>query len=168
MNLYCYTFKGTCKEYPELILDDGCVTIFLNTKGKNEKDVSPELVKLLKYIHADLEDSEKNFDDEFVDRLQQAVRVVKSSKEMEMKYMQLSLLLKKERRAGWAEGKIEGKAEGKTESKIEDILEALSDLGTVSDNLNYRILSEKNMDVLKRWLKLAFRVESIEQFVKEM
>lgn len=57
-NLYRYTFKGTCKEYPELTLNDGSVTIFLNTKGTNEVDVSAELVKFLKYIHADLEESE--------------------------------------------------------------------------------------------------------------
>lgn len=47
-------------------------------------------------------------------------------------------------------------------------LDALSELGTVSDSLNHRIHEESSLDVLKRWLKLAFRSESIEQFMKEM
>lgn len=120
------------------------------------EDVSAELVKFLKYIHADLNNSENDFDDEFVNQLQQTVRAIKSSKEMEMMYMQYNLTLQKE----WNAGRIA--------SKVEDILDALSALGTVSDSLNSRINEENNINVLKRWLKLAFRVQSIEQFVKEM
>ena len=46
------------------------------------------------------------FQDGFVQKLQDAVRNVKASREMEERYMQLQELLKEERDAGRAEGKL--------------------------------------------------------------
>ena len=51
--LYCYTFKSECKEDKSVELDDGCHTIFLSTKGKNSADVSPELVRFLRFVTAE-------------------------------------------------------------------------------------------------------------------
>lgn len=42
---YCYTFSPICHEAPQLSLEDGAIRIFLNTRGKNEDEVSPELVE---------------------------------------------------------------------------------------------------------------------------
>lgn len=44
---------------------------------------------------------------DFVKKLQMTVQRVKESREMEAKYMQLELMLKKERNLGRAEGKAE-------------------------------------------------------------
>ena len=52
---YRYTFRMKCDEIPELILGDGDIRIFLNTRGTNDGQVSPELVELLRYM----EDSSK-------------------------------------------------------------------------------------------------------------
>lgn len=58
--------------------------------------------------------------------------------------------------------------EGKAEGKAEAILELLADVGEVSECLKRRILSEEDMDVLKRWLKLAVKSVSIEGFEETM
>ena len=65
-------------------------------------------------------------------------------------------LLMKENAQGRKEGKIEGKAE--------DIIELLEELGEPSDTLRKRIMEQKDIKVLSRWLKTAARSESIEAF----
>ena len=72
--------------------------------------------------------------------------------------MLLEELLKEERE----NGRIEGKAEGKAES----ILELLSDLGEVPEELRKKILGEKDLDILKSYLKKASASKTIEEFQK--
>ena len=69
---YRYTRKAVCKELPEFEMDDGAYTIFLNTKGTNEEEEPEELVKFLKFVGAKPSDSENDFDDAFVQRLQKS------------------------------------------------------------------------------------------------
>ena len=59
-----------------------------------------------------------------------------------------------------AEGKVEGKAEGKAEA----VIELLSECGNVPGWLRERVLSERDHDILKSWLKLAARVSTVEEF----
>ena len=122
----------------------------------------PGLVKFLKYVKAGLDESTEDFQDDFVQRLQDAVRNVKASREMEERYMLLEELLKEERE----NGRIEGRAEGKVEGKAESILELLSDLGEVPEELRKKILGEKDLDILKSYLKKASASKTIEQFQK--
>ena len=63
-------------------------------------------------------------------------------------------------REEYAEGKAEGKAEG--------VLNLLEEQGEISDDLRNRIISEKDLDVLKRWLKQAAKSESLEEFIEKM
>lgn len=149
---YCYTFEPRCREAPEICLDDGSHTIFLSTGGKNKKEVPEGLVKFLKYVRAGLEESTGDFGDDFVERIQNAVRAVKKSREMEGHYMLFQELLKDER--------DEGKAEGKSES----VLELLSELGEVPKELRRKIRKEKRLDVLSAYLKKAAVSKSIEEF----
>lgn len=58
--------------------------------------------------------------------------------------------------------------EGKAEGKAEDILDLLTDTGEVSEGLRRRILAEDDMQVLKGWLKLAAKAESVEIFENNM
>ena len=67
-------------------------------------------------------------------------------------------------RQGKIEGKIEGKLEGRIEGKIDSIMELLEEHGTVSDGLRACIQEEKDMEVLKLYLKKASRVQSVEEF----
>ena len=130
----------------------------------------PGLVKFLKYVKAGLDESTEDFQDDFVQRLQDAVRNVKASREMEERYMLLEDLLKEEREngriEGRAEGRAEGKVEGKVEGKAESILELLSDLGEVPEELRKKILGEKDLDILKSYLKKASASKTIEEFQK--
>ena len=77
---YRYTQKKICREDPQLSMDDGAHTIFLSTVGTNEDEVSPDLVRFLKYVGTPLSDSEKDFDDAFIQRIQSAVKEVKAGK----------------------------------------------------------------------------------------
>ena len=97
-----------------------------------------------------------DYEDEFVKRLQASVQHVKESRKMVEKFMLPEELLRDER------------AEGKAEGKAESILELLEEYGPIPGDLKARILSEVNLDTLKRWHKLSARVHSVEAFVKEL
>ena len=58
--------------------------------------------------------------------------------------------------------------EGKAEGKAEAVLNLLEELGEISDDLRVRIIFEKDLDVLKRWLKQAVKSESIDEFIEKM
>ena len=75
---------------------------------------------------------------------------------MEERYMIFQEMLREE----YDEGKAEGKAEA--------VLNLLEELGEISDDLRVRIISEKDLDVLKRWLKQAVKSESIDEFIEKM
>ena len=53
---------------------------------------------------------------------------------------------------------------GKIEGKIDSILELLEEHGNVSEGLRTCIQEEKDMEVLKSYLKKASRVQSVEEF----
>ena len=108
------------------------------------------LVRFLEFVKADPGESEKDFGDGFVRRLQESVRQVRASREMGERYMWLELALRDERIAGKAEG----------------ILDLLEDLGEVPESLRERILSIRDGRVLQKLLKIAARADSIEAFEK--
>ena len=56
--------------------------------------------------------------------------------------------------------KIEGKAEGKAEA----VIELLEDIGEPSETLKKYIMSQKDIAVLRSWLKAASKAGSIEEF----
>lgn len=154
---YCYTFESKCREDDSVLLDDGSMTIFLSTHGTNEHEVSKGLVNFLKFVKAGLDEDCETYEDEFVRRLQSDVKRVKDSREMEERYMIFQELLHEER------------AEGKAEGKAEDILELLSELGEeLSMSVKEKILSEKDLDVLKEYLKAAAKAKSMDDFMERI
>lgn len=161
---YCYTFRNTCQEDESAELEDGSITIFLSTKGENRKEVTPELERFLAFTGADLADSEKDFQDDFVERLQNSIRKVKEDREMEERYMLLQEMLKEER----GEGKEEGRKEGRSEGLLFSLMVILQKLGEFPEELQQRIMSEKDPEVLQKWISLAVRAESLEIFQKNM
>lgn len=70
--------------------------------------------------------------------------------------MLLELLLQDER------------AEGVLDGKREDILELLSDLDTVPEDLENEVKSQEDSAVLGNWLKLAARASSLDEFRKNI
>lgn len=67
----------------------------------------------------------------------------------------------------FADELAERETKGITRGKAEAILELLDDLGKYSDELKTYIMSEKNLDTLRYWLKLAAKADSIEDFEKK-
>lgn len=70
--------------------------------------------------------------------------------------MLLELLMKDEFKAGKAEG------------RADDILMLLGEFGNLPLELEAKIRSEKDLNTLTAWIKLAAKAESIEQFIAEM
>lgn len=52
----------------------------------------------------------------------------------------------------------------KAEGKAEDVIVLLEDVGIVSEALKKRILEQKDLEILKSWLKLAACSKSVEEF----
>ena len=165
---YRYTFTKQCEEEPGAQLQEGCKSIFLSTRGENGREVPRELVSFLNFVKADLSESETDFEDDFVEKLQNTIRRIKSNREMEERFMIFEEMLRDERAEGKAEGKAEGIAEGKTEAVLEMLLELMNDLGEIPDELRNRITSEKDLETLKKWLRLAARSESLDEFLEKM
>ena len=160
---YRYTFQNICTE-TGLSIADGSTTIFLSTCGNNTAEVPEKLVKFLEFVRAGEADSNRDYQDSFIRKIQKSMEDIRSSREMEEKFMLLEELLKDER----AEGRVEGRAEGKALGKAESILLLLQDSGMIPDELRSKILEEQDTDILSKYLKLAARAESVAEFMKEM
>ena len=160
LSKYRYTLRGTFREDDSYEYNDGAHTVFLSTKGTNDDEVPQSLVTFLKYVGSELEDSEKDYDDPFVKRLQETVRKVKSDREMGVRYMLFEEMLKDEFKAGKAEGKVEG--------KLEDIKELLTDVGIVPQTLEDKLAMVSDKETLRILHKKAARVSSIEEFEEEL
>lgn len=165
---YRYTFRTTCQESENVDLEDGRTTVFLNTRGKNESEVPGELVTFLQYMKEDLEGSEKEFHDPYVEQLQKFIRNVKGSREMEERFMIFEEMLKEERAAGFAKGRAEGVAEGRISESKDTLLLFLQNLGTVPKVLSDQIEEQGDLDVLKEWIRMAFQSKSVEEFAKKI
>ena len=161
---YCYTFANQCLEDVTLNQGDGCRSIFLSTHGENDEEVPGRMVKFLKFVRADFETCEEDYEDEFVRKLQNSIKHIKESREMEERFMIFEEFLKEER----AEARAEGRAEGEIAGKIEAILVCLEELGSLSEEIHVRIQNETDLTVLTKWLRLAVKAESMEQFEKNM
>ena len=157
---YQYTFQIACRESSKVDLEDGRTIVFLSTYGKNEGEVPKELVTLLHYIREDVDGSEREYHDSYVERLQRFIREVKSNREMEERFMVFEEMLRDER--------AEGRAEGRTEESKETLLLYLKNLGTVSKALSDRIQSQQELEVLKRWTQIAFQSKSLEEFEEKI
>ena len=157
----------TCKESVQTNLEDGRTIVFLNTHGKNESEVPKELVTFLKYVKADLAGSEEAFDDSYVEQLQDFIRKIKGSREMEERFMIFEEMLKEERAEGFAKGREEGLQEGRSTLK-ETLLLFLQKFGDVPDEVLEQIQAQQDMEVLKNWMQTAFQSKTLEEFVQKM
>ena len=155
---YCYTFDNQCKEVPGLRLGDEVTKLLLSTKGENEEEVPKELVDFLHYVTESNENGLPDECDERLKRLHESIREIKASADMEVEYMKME---ERERII-----RDEGKQLGIMTGKMEDILELLEDKGEVPEKVKTEIFAETDLEVLKKWLRLAAKSETIEEFCK--
>ena len=119
-------------------------------------EVPEKLVKFLRFVSADLSESELDFEDEFVQKLQETIRRIKGSREMEGRFMIFEEMLRDER------------TEGRVEGKKEFIFELLEELGRIPESVRERIENESNLETLTKWHKLAAKADSFEEFLNNM
>ena len=161
---YCYTFDNQCKEVPGLRLGDEVTKLLLSTKGENEKEVPKELFDFLHYVTESNENGLPDECDERLKRLHESIREIKASADMEVEYMKME----ERERIIRDEGVEFGKQIGIINGKIEAVLELLEDKGEVPEKVKTEIFAETNLEVLKKWLRLAAKSETIEEFCKEI
>ena len=163
MKKYKYTFRMMCDEVPGTPLDDGAVRIFLNTRGENDAEESPELVEFLHYMEK-TSHYDKIIENERVRELADQIENLKGSQEVGVKYMRLweemeelkqeaiAEGLEEGRAEGRAEGLKEGRAEGRVEGRNEGLAEGrtfnlLENIQKLIKNLN--ISADQAMELLE-------------------
>ena len=102
--LHRYTFQEMCLEKPGIPLGDGTTKVFLNASG-TENDISEELKNFLDLIVGREVPEGK---DEFIDRLQAAVRRARGNRKWRREYM-MELMYKRD---AYLIGKENGREEG--------------------------------------------------------
>lgn len=138
--LYRYTFQMQCEEKPEVCLRDGAVRIFLNTHGEREDFVSMELIELLHYMEETTNHVAQMCSSEKIQKLHQRVQRIRSSEEMEVKYMQAWEEKIMEREEGRQEGKAIGEREGR-----KNIVKKLREKFSVEEIANVLEISEEEI-----------------------
>ena len=146
-----YTIKNSCVEIPELPYEDGLQFVYFNTKGR--KGGSKAIQSMLTYMQ---DSNEEHAVDEATREVHSYVSRIKSMEEVREGYMTFGDLIDMERE------------EAAQKTKVMDILELLEEYGEVPDNLCKKIEVETDIETLKKWLKLAARVDSIEEFRQQM
>ena len=155
-----YTVHNTCEEVPELVYDDGLRFVYFNSKGT--KGGNEAIYNLLKYIQSSKTDS---ISDDITRQLHQYVSRVKVQPETRLEYMRFDELMAYAQSEGRAIGMEEGRVEGVLEARRNMILEVLEEYGDIPESLRHKIEDETSVDILKEWLKIAAKLQSIEGFV---
>lgn len=146
-DLAMYTFTEQCEEVQGLHLDDGTKKIFLNMTSRNGR---PELISLLQYMkNTTLDNPEIIVNDKRIQSLDRIVNEVKQSEEWEAVKMNILEI-------------------GIEKGKAASILELLEETGKVSEQLKQKILAQHDSETLSKWLKLAAKAESIEEFERRI
>ncbi|SFH99157.1 conserved hypothetical protein (putative transposase or invertase) [Pseudobutyrivibrio sp. OR37] len=135
MGKYIYTFEEVCRECPELALGDGAKRIFINTRGYNTEDVSPEFVALMKFIEYNEGEEIINQSSPNLDRIMNRVSQVKANEKVGVKYMQRW----EEEAIIRHEGREEGREEGRQEAAVSNIRNLMK---------NMKLTAEQAMEAL--------------------
>ena len=69
---------------------------------------------------------------------------------------------------GIAQGLTQGITQGMSQGKAEAVLEILNIKGMISADLKQRIVTEKDVDVLTKWIRLAMVSNTAEELQKQM
>ena len=110
----------------------------------------------MKFVKADLKESQEDFHDIYVKQLQNSIRHIKESCEMEERFMILEEMLRDERAAG------------RREERQSILRSFLEDFGSIPPELEKKLFEESDATVLKNWLKIAATSKSIEEFIQKI
>ena len=114
------------------------------------------MLRFLKYVGNPQHPTEDTVSDQYVRSLDRQVAAIKRDRDWEAKFVLFKEMITKEREEGCKEG------------QRKSILDILKIYGAVPREIEDRIIQEENPDVLTQWLLLAARVQSLEDFRKNM
>jgi predicted transposase/invertase (TIGR01784 family) len=152
-----YTFESICTEDRTIKLRDKRRTVFVNINGSRD-GLSRELRNLLDYFQTE---SPK---DEYTKKLQEKVAEVRKDNEWRENYMTWEMKLDER----WEQGMAQGVKQGMAQGKIDSIINLLDEVGEVSETLVEYLNQQSDMDTLAKWLKLAARADSVEEFEEKI
>lgn len=92
----------------------------------------------------------------YVEQLQNFIRKIKESREMEERFMIFGEMLKEERAEGFAKG------------CKETLLLFLQNFGEVPSEVAEQIQMQQDMEVLKHWTQMAFQSKTLEEFIQKI
>ena len=112
---YKYTFRNTCQEDKDLVLDDGVTKVVLNAAG-HKGDITSELKEFLQLVagNADLAHYAEG---SFADRVQRQVHIARRNARWRKEYMDWEMTLRNEREKGREEGRMEERAKTEEQRK---------------------------------------------------
>ena len=145
-----YTFENRCAEVEELTYKDGLKFIYFYTGGT--KGGSGNIKTLLQYLQHSTAD---NAMDESTKELHDYVSRVKTAPEVKEEYMRFEEIIAFERK--------DAAQEAAQSTKIQAVLDLLEDYGEIPDALKEELRCADS-DILKKYLKLAAKADSIEAF----
>ena len=140
---YMYTFQMQCIEETDLPLDDGAYRIYLNTKGKDEENISTELKSLLEFLENPSEEVANHSDSQRIKRMQRHVKSLKENTEVGVRYMNAWEEKALERAQGLEEGQARINKLNKLlydAGRMEELLKSMED-----KSLQKRLLEEFNL-----------------------
>ena len=105
---YKYTFRNTCQEDKEIVLDDGVTKVILNAAG-HKGEITSELKEFLQLVAGNV-DPTCYPEGSFADRVQRQVHIARRNARWRKEYMDWEMTLRNEREKGREEGRMEERA----------------------------------------------------------
>jgi len=128
---YMYTFRMTCEEFPEMLLDDGMTTIFLNTRGTDANGISTELIDLLHYFENTTDEIASRSGSRRIHTLQRKVQQIRHNEQIGVKLMNTweeHIMIREDGISeGHAKGLSEGHAKGLSEGHAKGLVDGHRD-----------------------------------------
>ena len=112
---YKYTFRNTCREDQDIVLDDGVTKVVLNAAG-NKGEITPELKDFLQLVAGNA-DPAHYAEGSFADRVQRQVHIARRNARWRKEYMEWEMTLRNEREKGREEGREEERAKTEEQRK---------------------------------------------------
>ena len=141
--LHRYTFRNACEEMDGLLLEDGAVTMILNTRGTAE-DISPELRRFLDFVNG----APATEDDPFLCHLEERIHQIKNDQKWRHNYMIMSADYMDIRREGIQIGEARGETRGKQSEQNRIARKMLSHGDDESYVMEMTGLTQEQIDVL--------------------
>ena len=114
---YKYTFRNTCQEDKELVLDDGVTKVVLNATGR-KGEITSELKEFLQLVAGNV-DPTCYLEGSFADRVQRQVHIARRNARWRKEFMDWEMTLRNEREKGREEGREEGRMEERAKTEVQ-------------------------------------------------